>query len=100
MGMDALTSQRMEALQRAAQQWKGQLVDVSGNNRLLNYRDLRVGTLDLTPGPECGVSPRALESLLAGRVVHLSGLFPEEESLADVRRRLSTVYRQAPEQPG
>ena len=95
MGMDALTSQRMEALQRAAQQWKGQLVDVSGNNRLLNYRDLRAGTLDLTPGPECGVSLRALESLLAGRVVYLSGLFPEEESLADRELTRPACFSQA-----
>ena len=43
-----MTSQRTEALERAAEQWKRQLVDVSGRNRLLNYRDLTAGTLDLT----------------------------------------------------
>jgi hypothetical protein len=99
MGMDALTSQRMESLQRAAQQWKGQLVDVSGNNRLLNYRDLRVGTLDLTPGTESGGSLGALESLLAGRVVNLNGLFQEEESLADAQTPVDGLPA-GPEQPG
>ena len=93
--MTADTDDRMAALRRAAEHWKRQLVDVSGNNRLLNYRDLRVGTLDLTPGPDCGVAQGVLESLLSGRAVQLRRLFPEEESQGDARRRLSLLYRQA-----
>ena len=89
------TDGRMAALRRAAEHWKRQLVDVSGNNRLLNYRDLRVGTLDLTPGAGCGVSQGVLESLLSGRAVQLRRLFPDEESQGDARRRLSLLYRQA-----
>ena len=95
MGNETLTSERLEALHRAAQLWRRQLVDISGRNPLLNYRDLRVGTLDLTPGPEHGVVPGGLESLLAGRVVHMSGLFSDEESLNDARKRLPAIYRQA-----
>ena len=90
-----MTSQRTEALQRAAEHWKRQLVDVSGRNRLLNYRDLTVGTLDLTPERASGMDPRVLESLLAGRTVQMQGLFPGEEALADARKRLSTIHRQA-----
>ena len=41
--------ERMEAVRRAAGQWQAQLIDESGRNRLLNYSDLKVGTLDLTP---------------------------------------------------
>ena len=85
MGMETVTSQRTEALQRAAEQWKRQLVDVSGRNRLLNYRDLTVGTLDLTPERALGMDLRVLESLLAGRTVQMKGLFPDEEALADAR---------------
>ena len=70
-------------------------MDVSGRNRLLNYRELKVGTLDLTPGQEPGVVLRPLESLFAGRVTHMSGLFSDEESLSDSRKRLSAIYRQA-----
>ena len=67
--METVTSQRTEALQRAAEQWKRQLVDISGHNRLLNYRDLTAGTLDLTPERAPGMDLRVLESLLAGRTV-------------------------------
>ena len=90
-----MTPERIEALQRAAAQWKRQLVDVSGRNRLLNYRELKVGTLDLTPRGESAISLRMLESMLAGRPVRMSGLFPDEESLVDVRKRLSVIHRQA-----
>ena len=90
-----MTSQRTEALERAAEQWKRQLVDVSGRNRLLNYRDLTAGTLDLTPERAPGIDLRILESLLAGRTVQMRGLFPGEEALADARKRLSTIHRQA-----
>ena len=93
--METVTSQRTEALERAAEQWKRQLVDVSGRNRLLNYRDLTAGTLDLTPERAPGIDLRILESLLAGRTVQMRGLFPGEEALADARKRLSTIHRQA-----
>ena len=88
-----MTSQRVEALQRAAQQWKRQLVDVSGRNRLVNYRDLKVGSMDLTPETGLGITPQGLESLLSGRSVRISRLIPDEESLGDARKRLETIYR-------
>ena len=47
--MKSPSPERIGALQRAAERWKRQLLDVSGRNRLLNYRDLTTGTLDLTP---------------------------------------------------
>ena len=33
--------ERMEAVRRAAERWRDQLIDVSGRNRLLNYSDLK-----------------------------------------------------------
>ena len=90
---------RAEALRRAAEQWKRQLVDVSGRNRLLNYRDLKTGTLDLTPGEDAdsGVNLQALESLLSGRSVRMTRLFEREETRDDSRRRLSAIYRRTQE---
>ncbi|MCY4103076.1 MAG: hypothetical protein OXG55_07445 [bacterium] len=38
---------RIERVRRAAQQWARDLTDVSGRNRLLHYRHLKLGTLDL-----------------------------------------------------
>lgn len=73
------------------------MVDVSGRNPLLNYRDLKVGTLDLTPSGESGVDPRALDSLLAGNAVRLTRLFPDEDSQVDARKRLAAIHRKAQE---
>lgn len=52
---------------RAIAAWTGQLVDVSGRNTLLCYRDLKAGTLDLSHADEI-----AIERLLAGHTVRLS----------------------------
>ena len=90
-------TERLETVNRAVEKWKEQLVDVSGRNSLFNYRDLRVGTLDLTPDGESGVNPRILDSLLAGNTVRLTRLFPDEESQADARKRLVAIHRKAQE---
>ena len=92
-----LVSQRIETVRRAARQWKNQLVDVSGRNRLLNYRDLKVGTMDLTPGNDLGITPWGLDSLLSGNTVMLSCLVHDDESLIDARRRLGAIYRRTQE---
>ena len=110
---------REEAVRRAAERWKAKLVDESGRNRLLNYRDLQVGTLDLTPGPESPVNHRALDALLDGSTIDLrnlfadtessvskvaqvgdaqalqTGLFPDPNYMVDARKRLSAIYRRA-----
>jgi hypothetical protein len=46
----ALDRDRLAAVERATEVWKGQLVDLGGRNTLLYYKDLTVGTLDLSPG--------------------------------------------------
>lgn len=40
---------RVAAIEHAKQVWTSQLVDLSGKNTLLYYRDLQVGTLNLGP---------------------------------------------------
>lgn len=94
-------SERMQALRQAAEHWKRQLVDVSGRNRLLNYRHLKVGTLDLTPDQNPEVDPQTLNALLAGRAVHTTKLFPGQLFTAgeaqNVRKRLTAIHRQARE---
>ena len=91
-----LISARVGALQRAAVQWKRQLVDPT-RSPLLYYRDLKTGTLDLTPGrTNSQVSRSAVDSLLSGRRVRLSTLVAGEaesgsDPLADARRRLKRI---------
>lgn len=97
----ALTAERIQSLRRAAEQWKKQLVDVSGRNRLLNYRHLKVGTIDLTPDQNPDVDSQTLSALLAGRAVHTTKLFSGQllapGSAQDLRKRLTAIHRQARE---
>ena len=89
-------SSRFSALQRAATQWKRQLVDTT-RSPLLYYRDLKTGTLDLTPGGgDSHVNRSAVDSLLAGRKVRLSTLIPSDapsgaDPLAEARGRLKRI---------
>ena len=83
---------RLEHVRQAASRWVGQLVDLSGRNTLLYYKDLKVGTLDLGGG-----EPAALDALLGGRTVRLSALFPEATELAGAARRARTIRAKAVE---
>ena len=93
---------RTEAVLRATSRWQKDLVDTSGRNRLRRYRDLKTGTLDLTPGRAEGLDEGALDRLLLGKAVGLSDLFPDgpdgpDQSTAfnDARRRLTTIHKAA-----
>jgi very-short-patch-repair endonuclease len=77
---------RVEAVERATKTWTGQLVDLTGRNNLLYYRDLKVGTLPLD-----SASRQLIFDALVGRSVTISKLFPEEEALADALKRARTV---------
>ena len=48
-------------VRRAIREWTSQLMDVTGNNTLLSYRDLKAGTLDLGLADEV-----ALTDILCG----------------------------------
>src|SRR5690606_27799680 len=56
----------------AASAWAKQVVDLGGRNTLLFYKDLKVGTLDLTPSEM--IDAEMVEALLDGRTVRLSQL--------------------------
>ena len=87
-------------MQRAATQWKRQLLDTT-RSPLLHYRDLKTGTLDLTPrGDDSPVNEAAVNSLLNGRRVRLSNLVPEQHAsgmnlLPDAQGRLKRISRTA-----
>ena len=61
---------RRERVEQAAAQWVKDLTDESGRNRLLYYRNLKLGTLDLT-----AADPKAVDRLRNGKKVQLSQLF-------------------------
>ncbi len=64
---------RKHKVDRAAKQWCNDLTDVSGRNRLLYYRNLKVGTLGLSDAAE--VPLRKLLEGKPGTKVKLSSLF-------------------------
>ena len=55
-------------------EWRTQLINIDGNNRLLYYRHLTVGTLDLSDA-----DATALGSFRRDQTVRLGRLFPEPE---------------------
>ncbi|MGN6302598.1 MAG: AAA domain-containing protein [Angustibacter sp.] len=77
---------REERVRTAVDAWRRELVDLGGRNTLLFYRDLAVGTLDLTHA-----HPSGLAMLLAGRPTRLSTLVREAGTLADARRRARAI---------
>ncbi|MGN6610457.1 MAG: DUF4011 domain-containing protein, partial [Angustibacter sp.] len=77
---------RDERVRTAVDAWRRELVDLGGRNTLLFYRDLAVGTLDLTHA-----HPSGLAMLLAGRPARLSTLVREAGTLADARRRARAI---------
>ena len=74
---------RVETVRRATKRWEKDLVDASGRSPLRRYRDLKTGTLDLTPGRAAGLDGRALDRLLAGKPVNLRKLFREDHDESD-----------------
>lgn len=88
---DSERNARNAAVRSAAGTWASQLIDLGGRNTLLYYRDLKVGTLDLTDA-----SAASLSQLLDGRTVRLSKLFPLERQ-AEVARRSRTVTAKSKE---
>ena len=78
-------------ISRAVKDWTGQLVDVSGRNTLLCYRDLKAGTLDFS-----GATAVAVDEMLAGYAVPFSEAFGKE-ALAPAARRGRAIRARAEE---
>ena len=98
-----LDAARIETVRNAMKEWRDELFGPSGRNYLYRYRDLKAGTLDLTPGRACGIDASALDSLLGfGKAVRLSDLFPSvldasdnNETFVDARRRIKNINKRA-----
>ena len=97
VGVDYINMDRIELVKQAAEQWAKDLTDESGRNRLLYYKELRTGTLNLDRA-----EPRVRRRLLKGSKVKLSKLFPHDQTddasadqFRDALRRLRAVNRQA-----
>ena len=94
---------RIEAVLRATERWQKELVDTSGRNRLRRYRDLKTGSLDLTPSRASSLKVQALDRLLGEKPISLSNLIPraatetDESTLRfeDARRRLAAIHKTA-----
>ncbi|MEV4625810.1 AAA domain-containing protein [Micromonospora sp. NPDC049523] len=81
-----LDGERARRVAAAAQRWARGLIDTSGNNRLLYYRDLKAGTLSLATA-----DPGAVAQLLAGRPQTLTQLFPQPDAQTGARHRLRAI---------
>ena len=82
--------ERSAFVRRAAKTWTGQLVDLTGRNNLLYYRDLKVGTIPLDDVPKS-----LLFGALAGRSLRLNELFPDADDHDDAIKRARTVRNKA-----
>ncbi len=90
--VEGFGKRRLDLVRRAAHEWRNQLVDLGARNNLLRYRELKRGTLELTPA-----DPQAIEALLRGRSVRLSRLFPNVEELDTARRRVRVIHKKEKE---
>jgi len=90
--VEGFTKRRVELVQQAVKEWTAALIDLGGRNNLLRYRDLKVGTLDLT-----NASPSALRALLQGKAIKTSALYTDPEERARNARRLRTIANKAKE---
>src|SRR5271169_1281517 len=75
-------------IHRAIATWTGQLVDITGRNTLLCFKDLKAGTLELTTANEV-----ALEQLLGTHSVRFSEAFSGDEVAPAARRGRAILAR-------
>ena len=85
-------SERREIVRAALRRWQDQLIDVSARNRLLYFRDLKRGTLNL--GPDSDADANVINDIRRGRKVKLSACFPDDEG-KDAIWRAQWIYRKA-----
>jgi very-short-patch-repair endonuclease/DNA polymerase III delta prime subunit len=79
-------------------EWRSQLISLDANNRLLYYRDLKVGTLDLADA-----EGTTLEQFRRDGKIRLGRLFPGDERLATAlksARQIAAKARVAEEEFG
>ena len=99
---DKSCAETRHLIDKAVDKWKSQLVDLTGRNRLIYYKELKVGTLNLWEA-----NPSRVAALFEGNKVRLSALYatsarpgddaagdePDESRLDDATKRIRTVAR-------
>jgi very-short-patch-repair endonuclease len=78
----------LKLIKSKADSWCRELMDFTKRNRLLFFKQLKKGTLNLT-----AANPGAISDLLAGRQVSIRKLFPnlDEAQATEIRDRLRTI---------
>jgi hypothetical protein len=69
--------ERKAVVLKARDSWVGKLIDLSRRNKLLFFRDLKTGTLDLSKN-----DPKVLSDLLSGNSVSLANLLPGADEVS------------------
>ena len=82
-------------VERASAAWSGQIIDLGGRNTLLFYKDLKQGTLDLTPSER--IDAAEVDQLLDAQTVKLSSLVIDPDTLPATAKRARTVKAKATE---
>ena len=83
-------SDRSRMVASALAEWRAQLIDVGATNRLLYYRVLKVGTLDLEDADRVGI-----EQLRRLQPVRLGRLFSDLDRLASAQRSVRQIAAKA-----
>ena len=83
---------RERLVSEAIETWVRELVDLGGQNRLLYYHQLKVGTLDLSDA-----EANALDRLLRGGRVRVTDLYGETDAQQDALRRCRAIGAKARE---
>ncbi len=87
--------QRLAAVEAARQQWIAKLIDPSRRNNLLYFRDLKVGTLDLSQVPAAQMQALLRPDVGDGEGVTLSKLFGEAADHARAAASVKEIARRA-----
>lgn len=83
-------SARVGQVAVAIAEWRAQLINADATNRLLYYRDLRVGTLDLADA-----NPARVAQLRRGQSVRLGRLFDDPLRLVTAQRSVRQIAAKA-----
>ena len=90
--LEPVSAARKALVADAVKTWVDELIDRTGRNRLLYYRHLKTGTLDLQDA-----EPNVLDRMLQGRSVRITQLFTDPELQIDAMRRARAVEAKARE---
>ena len=84
-----VTRERQAAVLRARDAWVAKLIDLSRRNKLLFFRDLKTGTLDLSQH-----DPKVLTDLIGGESVSLANLLPNADEV-NISARANEIRKTA-----